>query len=131
MRVVLTAVVSAMLALLIACSGGSGEMAGPTGAGDGGDPPSALDPAPFAVELSGLIETSGHQLVFTQQGVNEVIARQLTLLDLATGATVDLNPERKFAAFFEASPDQRTLVFSGLDGSAENNLHLVRLDERG
>ncbi|HMI92151.1 MAG TPA: hypothetical protein VK509_12335, partial [Polyangiales bacterium] len=76
-------------------------------------------------DLTGLVHTSGHHVVFTG-GENELFA-----LDIDSGEVHDLNPGREQIATTLPSPDGRSLLFSAADPTRNGGLFLVRFTDDG
>jgi hypothetical protein len=89
---------------------------------------SALPP----VDLTGLIPTSGSQLVFSSQpraDLGDYPPSQLYALDLKDGKTHDLG--KAGLSYTTVSQDESLLLVGGANAASDTNLSIVRLTDQG
>jgi hypothetical protein len=105
--------------------------AGGSTAGAGGSAGESRDPDPVEVDLTGLVATSGSHLVLTRKMSSGEVARELVVVDIASGEVHDANPQRGVIAYPMPSPDGKTFVFSGANAASDMHLFIARFTADG
>jgi hypothetical protein len=99
---------------------------------DSGAAMTDMDAGAPPVDLTGLIATSGSQLVFSSQPVadfRDYPASQLNALDLKNGKKYDLGKAE--LSYSYVSNDESMLFVGGANAASDSNLFIVRLTDSG
>jgi hypothetical protein len=116
-------------------SGGAGDApAGGATSGSGGGPSSdgGVGGSPDEVEpdLTGLVPTSKHWLLYAERGGLQ-ITNHLVVLDLDSKQEHLANPTKTDVTYTNWSADQRTFVFHSSSAAAVDNIVVVRFAQGG
>ena len=151
MRIVVASLTIVVGIWAIACSDGNGEgpsaggggrsaapsagMAGSGAAGKGGAGTGTSSgpqlPGPVAIDLTGLLPTSGQHIVYAGDASSSASDSVLVAVDLVSGTQHNLNPGRANHYHKMVSPDRQTLLFSNVWAGGDRSLHVVRFTAQG